>query len=454
MFSFVKAEDLPKTNFTKIVGLSAGEWSVAGENDGNAYRSVIAGKRGSFAIANWWGGAPRAPSGSVFILEIKYQDKIKNLAVVSCFSGLGRRLGPTEIHRFGGLGDGLWKTAYIPVSWDLLLLRKGDTMARFSINNGDKENELPLADIIIRKAILPDDRIRYDAETRDWLKRCFGGSSSKIEVPVKDLALGDKFKDKVILPFARPYYDNINRFDTPTVEELEGRVYIRAATNEYEPGAFGVHAREDLQNVTFQVSDLTNKEGKLDCKIQLLTMGFDAMVKYNKDKTRGYYFKADKLWTAYPENLRKGETAWFWIKLKTEEGKPKPGTYEGKITITSGKIKEELPIRVDVLPIRLLTMEEAGLWMGGCVTGLVSEQEMITMREHNHNMVNIWAADVLPEFNKEKDKDKLTLGFYYLDDFMQAATRSGQNRMVWFFGGNPPGFPGTLSLERQLYSAF
>lgn len=453
-FTIVKSDDFPKTNFTKIAGLSEKEWGMAGEIEGKSYRNVLAGKRGGFALANWWGDSIRPPSGSIYVLEILYQDKIKSSAIVSCFSGLGRNLNPTEIHRFGGSGDNLWKIAYIPVSWDLLMLKKDDLLARFYVNNVDIENELPLADLTIRKAILPEDKVRYEAETRDWLKKCFEATSQKIEVPENELTLNEKFKGKAMLPFARPYYDEINKLDYPTIEELEGRVYIRTSLNEYEPGAFGVYAQEELKNVTFKVSDLTNKDGKLNCKIQLSTMEFDAMVKYPKDKTKPktYYYKADKMWDIYPENLKKGETAWFWITLKTEVGKSKPGTYEGKVSITSGKINEELPIRVDVLPLQLLTMEEAGLWMGGCVSGLVSEQEMITMKEHNHNVINIWASDILPVFNK--DKDKLNLGFYYLDDFMNKATKSGQKRIVWFFGGNPPGFPGTLSLERQLYSAF
>ena len=450
--NIVKAEDLPKANFAKIAGLKDTEWSAAGENDGKNYRSVIAGKKGEFTFNNWWGGAIRPPSGEIYVLEIQFQDKIKKPAIVSSFGGVGGDFGPSELHRIGGSGDGKWKTAYIPVSWDLLMLKDGDTLARFYVNNPDKENELPLSDILIRKAVLPADRVRYEAESRAWVKNEFTEFAAKIVVPVKELAIGDKFKDKAMLPFARPYYERVGRFDVPTIKELEGTININASLNEFESGAFGVYAKEDLQGVTYEVSDFTNKDGKLDCTIQLSAVEFATLSKKSKDGTVSSYYSAERLWSAFPEDIKKGETGWYWFTIKTEEGKSKPGIYEGKVTITSGKLKEVLPVRVEILNLKLLTMEEAGLWNGGCITGLTTEQELISMRDHNHNMVNLWIASAAP--GMKKGKDKVDLNYYYLDDYMKLCMKYGQKRVVWFLGGNPPAFPHTLTLERSLFSAF
>ncbi len=446
------SQDLPKTNFTKINDLKDVEWGPVGENEGVACRSVLAGKKGEFSFTNWWGDAIRPPSGERYVLEIKYQDKIKKPAIVSSFGGIGSYLAASELHRVGGSGDGKWKTAFVPVSWDLMMLKSGEKVIRFYIANTDKENELPCADILIRKAVLPADQVRYEAESREWVKKEFSEVAAKITAPNTELALGDKYKDKILIPFARAYYDKIERFDVPTLEEVEGRVYIRASLNEYEPGTFGVHARQDVQNITFEVSDFTNKEGKLNCKVELSAMEYVAMERKNKDGSKSVFYSSERLWTAFPESLKKGENAWFWITIQTEEGKAKPGTYEGKITIKADKIKEELNVRVDILPLKLLTMDEAGLWMGGCVSGLVSEQEMMTMKEYNHNMVNLWIAGAKPEM--KKGKDRVDLSFYYLDDFMRLCKKTGQNRIVWFLGGNPPAFPHTLTLERELYSVY
>lgn len=450
--SLLKAQELPKTNFAKLANLKDSEWSAAGENEGKAYRSVLAGKKGEFTFANWWGGAIRPPSGEIYILEIQFQDKIKKPAIVYSFGGVGNDFGASEVHRIGGSGDGKWKTANVPVSWDLLMLKEGDTLARFYISNADKDVDLPLSDILVRKAVLPADKIRYEAECREWVKKEFAEIAAKVEVPVKELAVGDKFKDKVMLPYARPYYERVGRFDVPSVKELEGTITINTSINEFEAGAFGVYAKEDLQGITFEVSDFKNKDGKLDCSVELSTMEYATLSKKNKDGTVSSYYSAERLWPAFPENLKKGENGWFWITIKTEEGKSKPGVYDGKVTITSGKLKEELPIRVEVLNLRLLTMDEAGLWMGGCITGLNTERELITMKDHNHNMVNLWIASAAP--GMKKGKDKVDLNFYYLDDYMKLCMKYGQKRVVWFLGGNPPAFPHTLTLERSLYSSF
>ena len=332
------------------------------------------------------------------------------------------------------------------------MLKESDTLARFYVNNPDKENELPLSDILIRKAVLPADRVRYEAESRAWVKNEFTEFAAKIVVPVKELAIGDKFKDKAMLPFARPYYERVGRFDVPTIKELEGTININASLNEFESGAFGVYAKEDLQGVTYEVSDFTNKDGKLDCTIQLSAVEFATLSKKSKDGTVSSYYSAERLWSAFPEDIKKGETGWYWFTIKTEEGKSKPGIYEGKVTITSGKLKEVLPVRVEILNLKLLTMEEAGLWNGGCITGLTTEQELISMRDHNHNMVNLWIASAAP--GMKKGKDKVDLNYYYLDDYMKLCMKYGQKRVVWFLGGNPPAFPHTLTLERSLFSAF
>ena len=97
-------------------------------------------------------------------------------------------------------------------------------------------------------------------------------------------------------------------------------------------------------------------------------------------------------------------------------------------------------------------MDEAGLGMGGCVTGLVTEQELETKRENNHNIVNLWFAGAQPGIKKEGDK--LALDSYYLDDWMKRAKANGIGRIVWFLGGNPNAYPETLTVERELYAAW
>lgn len=240
--------------------------------------------------------------------------------------------------------------------------------------------------------------------------------------------------------FARPYYDKVYPNSAPSGNKDDGTIFIRMARNEYEPGAFGVYAQEDCDGVTYAVSDLVGPGGKLICEKQLMTAEY-ALV-YG-------VWQPQRLWNMYPMKLKKGQSGWCFFNIRTLGAASKPGKYQGMVTVTANGRKVELPISVEVLPITLLTMKEAGLRMGGCCTGLPSYGEMQTMLEHNHNMINIWYAGVRPEMKKVGDK--VELDFSYMDEWMKQAKECGQDTMVWFLGGNPNGYPETMSIERDLY---
>ncbi len=108
-----------------------------------------------------------------------------------------------------------------------------------------------------------------------------------------------------------------------------------------------------------------------------------------------------------------------------------------------------LPLKVKVLPIHLLDMQQAGLLMGGCVTGLLSRHEMAMMPKYNHNMINLWLSGVSPRIIP-KGKDDFDLDFTLLDDFMTQMKAAGLVANVWFLGGDPYGFPMTAHFERHL----
>ena len=78
----------------------------------------------------------------------------------------------------------------------------------------------------------------------------------------------------------------------------------------------------------------------------------------------------------YPVDIEPGQSHWFWITLKTDPSKAKPGKYAGTITIKADQGQASLPIEVEVLPLRLVTVQEAGLTFGGCHPALLPEHEM------------------------------------------------------------------------------
>ena len=443
-------ESLPKTwTVEHIKEFSKDGWGEAGRDGGKAFRAAQPKKRPYLRVPNWWGGTVRPPQGSRYVLEITYQDTVKEPVRVHAFNAIESYNEASELHRIGGEADGKWKVAHVPVSWDLILLPKGlqDAQLEFRVTG---ETELPIAQLKVRKAKLPKDQIRYEAESRAWVAKAQAekAKSAKFVTPDQKAEIPAAWQNQALVPYVRPYYLNVHPNSAPKHEEVGAPVRIRMAQNEFEPGAFAVFAQEDLEGLTFKVSELRSSTGKLACEMKAYTVEFALVTAGRTGKAP--LWSSQRLWNMYPARIPKGRSGWFYLTVHTlGKEKSRPGLYHGQIEIKAGKHRCKLPLEVEVLPITLLTMEEAGLRMGGCCTGLLTAGEMKSMREHNHNMINIWFAGVQPEM--QKVGDKVELDFYYLDDFMKLAKANGQHAMVWFLGGNPPAYPNTLTVERELY---
>lgn len=442
----LRAADLPITYaIDKIAEFSPDTWGDAQKDGETAFRSAKSGKC-YFRVPNWWGGSDRPPEGKRYVIEIAYKDTVSAPVRVLAFGALSRYSSPHEVHRIGGLKDDKWKVGHVPLSWDMVILPQGKKHAEIHLRV-PKEQEFPVSKITIRKAKLPEDQVRYEAECRDWVRRVQAEKAKqaparKPETPV----IPEAWKDKPIVPFARNYNLDLHRASAPKKGEAGAPVHIRMARNEFEPGVFGVYAQQDLKGVTYTVSEMKGEAGALACEIRTCTFEY-ALVRGKKDKP--FYWNSQRIWPAYAVDIPKGGAHGFWIILKSLGEKTKPGKYAGTITIKAGEQTASLPLKVEVLPIKLLTMDEAGLSMGGCVTGYTSETEMRTMLEYNHNIINIWWAGVKPQM--KKDGDGIALDFHYMDDFMERARKCGIRSMVWFLGGNPNGYPGTISIERDIY---
>ncbi len=426
-----------------IQELNAGAWGALEREGQRAYRSALRGRDAWVRLPAWWSEGPRPPKGVHYILEVTFKDVADAPTIAESFGALGSYYGRTELHRFGGEGDAQWKVAHVPASWDLVISPKGTQAAEFAFR---APADVPISKIEVREAKLPEDQARYEAESRAWVAKAQAAKAATAEQMGADETpdIPDAFKGKAVVPYVRAYYDRICPNSAPKKGEVGATIHVRMARNEFEPGTFAVYAQEDLRGVEFTASELTGPAGKLACEIRRHTIEYAL-----EPKGKALAWAPQRLWPAFPAAIKKGQSAWFWITVHTLGEASQPGKYRGKVTITAGPHTAELPIQVEVLPITLLTMDEAGLRMGGCVTGLPSAGEMATMREHNHNMVNLWFAGVQPEMKKAGSK--IALDFHYLDDWMKLARENGQGAIVWFLGGNPNGFPMTLSMERDLY---
>jgi hypothetical protein len=446
------AQTLP-LNFRldQVKELNADSWGPPGSEGGRTFRAVLAGKPAWLRIPGWWGDSIRPPKGAYYILEVTYKDVVDKPVIAEVFGAIEPNLARTEAHRFGGAKDGGWKVANVPCGWDTLIWPKGTSAAEIGFR---ASSDLPVASIRVRSAKLPEDKARYELETREWVARAQADKAKNAvdagnpDVPVIPL----ENRQWSFVPYVRSYFERVYPNSAPREGETSVPIRVRMAQNEYEPGAFAVYAQEDVERLSYSISELRTSDGyRLVCEITRYSVEFALEQKRSPGRdTVGLALAPQRLWPAFETDVRKGQSAWFYFTIHTLGSASKPGTYSGKVTVADGKATRQIALQVEVLPLTLLTMEEAGLRMGGCAKGLPPASDLLVMQEHNHNMVNIWFSSVRPE--AKKLGDRLGLEYYYLDDWMRMARERGQRSMVWFLGGNPNGYPETLTIEAELYA--
>src|SRR5690606_29803794 len=255
---------------------------------------------------------------------------------------------------------------------------------------------------------------------------------------------------KPLVPYQRNWMDIIRPISAPQGRETGAPLETRMFLNELEPLQLGIYANgTDLHEVEVTLDPITGPGGAVVVQTTV------RVAEYSKVKGQlipSYLIEPfpQRLWPAYPFDVRAGESHMVWIVLETDTAFSRPGRYESRLRIQGrGQEEVQVPVIVEILDERLLTMEEAGLKMGGCTTGLLPEFELEFLHKYNHNMVNIWYASVRPVLSPSGD-DSFAMDFRIMDAWMAAARRQGMQDMVYFLGGNPYGFPQTMHLPRTL----
>jgi hypothetical protein len=439
----VKSIEMAKIDKDSVV---SGQLSEPQTADGKTYRVVKPGQGVVLAIDPWWGDGVQPGEGAMYIATVVYKDSLKQPGIFLSYAGLGTGEGPSEMHRFGGLDDGKWKEARVPLSWDMVLRDFDSGKVKLGIRSSE---ELAVASIDIRAANKDaGDEQRYNAETREWVRRA--QADLKPAAAQSRPSLPEAMVGRTIVPYVRPYVRVVLPQDVPQASEAGAPIRVRMTANEYEPGTFAVYApKEKLTNVTYEVGPLKNDTGELAVQVQRGTIEYTLKAPSKPDRPAEVV--AERIWPMYAVDVEPGCSQWFWITLKTDPAKSKPGKYAGQVTIKADQGQAALPIAVEILPFVLVALDRAALTYGGCHPALLPEHEMRELLEHNLNIMNIWAGAVGPRI-KFKD-GKMTLDFRFMDYWMRQARVSGIRGFVWFLGGVPYGYPRTLSIEREIYIA-
>lgn len=408
-------------------------------------RTVRAGQNAVWAVAPWWGSASRPERGHRCVLEIQYRDTLETPAVFSSWAGLEGNGQHTEIHRFGGSADGQWKVAVLPLSWDLLY-RNSEGLAEFSIRS--EGADLPISDIALRP-VTEGDKETYFAEIREWVSQANRKRFPDFRLPeVEKPNLPEALADAPLVGFHRPYTMGLLRHEVPTEQQAASTVQVRMTLDEYEPALLGVYANGmDAENVTVRVTKLQGPAGATAPKIWCFTAEYLPTQRGQGSAKTEPKEVMLRLWPMVAVDIPAGRSHGFWLLLESDPETTTPGRYHASIQIRSKTASAEMPLEVEVLDLTLLTARDMEVPMGGCVSSLPPEQEMITYGRYNQCSIHLFGTRYLELENQDGTLD---IGFDIIDDWMDVATENGVTDLMWFFG-NPNGYPDTLHLERRLF---
>ncbi|HYE06170.1 MAG TPA: hypothetical protein VEL07_11715 [Planctomycetota bacterium] len=432
--------------FATGLTLGDGGWSAPATIDERACRELVG--QGVVALPVWWGDGMRPPAGQAFRIEVDFRDTASSPIRVEVFAGLPGRY---ELHRIGGLGDGAWRTALIPLPADMVMRLPGrdHTELVFSAPAG---GPVAFADLRIVAGDPVADEARWCAETRAWVARAQAvqraalTASETAQAPVLPGA-----STHGAIAFVRPCWDPIRPVSAPQAGEVGAPLRLTLARNEIESGQFGVHAHGmALSDVAIALIAAPRRDDglTLGAEVELLTAEFAAV---HEDGHEGRRLAPQRLWPSHPVAIAPGRSHAFWLTVAGDRTRPEPGVYHAEVAVTAGgEAVAALRVEIVVAPLDLIGMDEAGLAMGGCVAGAVPRHEMAAMRRQNHNSINFWYSGFAPAIQRISATE-FTLDFRILDEVMRDARESGITSVVWFLGGDPYGFPDTLHLERELY---
>lgn len=422
-----------------------GAWNVAGSE------LTLSGRRGGLLEAPAWFDGNRPPRGEMVVLELEYLDNLAGMITAEVYSGLSTNRPFTEVHRFGGHNDGKWRSARIPAPADMIYLHLPTKTVRFRIASTGGEVRIRNPRLV---APLADEQARYEAACREWIARAQERAVvdpiywDNIQEPVLPAGLSGR----ALVPFARNWMSLILPVSAPRGGEAGATLKARMFLNEIEPLQLGVYANgSDLTGVTVSADPVRDASGRVVAEVEVRVAEYSLVKAFTMP---GYFVEPfpQRLWPPYAFDVPAGRSHMVLIEIRTNEKISRSGNFRTTVRLSAktprGTEETTVPVEVEIIGTRLLTMDEAGLKLGGCTTGLIPEFEMEWLTANNHNMVNIWYQSDRPELTKKGDT--FEMDFRLMDEFMLSAKRAGMTDMVYFLGGNPYSFPNTMHLPRTL----
>jgi hypothetical protein len=202
--------------------------------------------------------------------------------------------------------------------------------------------------------------------------------------------------------YSRPSLSLVFDNSVPHADDRAGKLACRASPGEYESMTLAVYALRDLDGVSLRVGDLKTAGGARRIPASQVEVHV-ANSQYKRITERAVYkgppprneFMYMPRWLFVEESvdMQARQSAWFWITVHVPDT-AEPGTYSTDLTVYSGgQVKAALPVRVEVLPIRLAQLSDYAIGYyfrtANPVADWSIEARMAAMRAYGMTSVHI-----------------------------------------------------------------
>lgn len=427
----------------------ADAWSEPEQADGVAFRSALKGRTAGILVDAWWDDEHlRPPEDTVHVLELRYKDTNKSPVIFLTHGANGGYYQPAEVQRFGGEGDGRWKTAELAFGWDQIIrilhidpAREKRERTAFFFRPADAD--LPIASLRVRPAVAGDAEA-FNAATRAWVARLQADDRRRHAPRLARRRFRLRDKRQAVVAFAWPPMLALAPEAQPRDDQVGATLRIRACINETEPGSFGVHANgTSLTGLDYEVSALRDDAGNV-FRGEIVRR----TAEYAMSGGGNPRLLPQRFWPAYRVDVPRGRSQWLWFNVRTIRGETRPGLFRGRVTVTCDQGGAELPVELEVLPLDLPGMDECGFCAGGCLSGAVPLHDIAFQTSYNQNGACLFYTGAPTPMTMRDGKP--AIDFRYMSDWFSGARRRGCQAVVYFCGGDPYGFPETLHVLRDL----
>lgn len=446
------AEPLASADLPQVAAADLGPadaWGPAQADGTVAYRAVRAGRVARINLPAWWEAQDLRPAeGRRFVLVLTFKDTVRTPVVFLTHGANGTYYAPAEVHRFGGSGDGAWKTVRLPFGWDQIVRQLSIDPAqerpdRTGFSFQAAEVDLPISALRVLPAEAADE-VAYNAETRAWVAQVQAGQrqANPLQLEPRRFKLADERQAVVAFPW--PAMLQLLPEAQPRDEQVGAALKLRTCIGMLEAGSFGVYANgTELTNLDYAVSELTDSAGNAFAGTIVRRTAEYAMAQVSKVPR----LVPLRLWPAYPTTVGAGRSQWLWFNVQTVRGQTKPGIYRGTVTVRCDQGRSTLPLELEVLPLDLPSMDECGFIAGGCMRSMTPVHDIAFQVGYNANAVSFfYPCAPTPMSGKG---GQLRIDFRYMDDWYRRARRLGCKAVVYFCGGDPYSWPESLHVLRD-----